>query len=90
MTNRAPIPFRYKFRMRLYRSADGGFMWQWFLGVVSVQVLWRYRPFFDCWYPGTRVSSFSLGWIPWRVEAGQLLPMWTVWERQVAEGVTGR
>jgi ABC-type polysaccharide/polyol phosphate export permease len=86
MNQKRWIPFWRKFLIRKYRDDGGGFLWTMLAGFAVIQVQWKYPK--DLWahYDTSglpRVTSVSVGFIPWKIEPGGSFQSKTLFSREI-------
>lgn len=73
------VPFREKFRVRggYHR---GRFYLQILFGFVNIRIARRW----DIYYSVSSVlhSQILIGWIPWRIRVGEVMPCWSLFHRE--------
>lgn len=66
----ARVPWSLKFKIDRFLN-EGGWCFRFMFGVLFVAFYWKYTHFWKYW---DKVSGVSIGYIPWRIKEGDLMP----------------
>jgi hypothetical protein len=77
------VPFRKRFRFQFERKGER-FYFHLLLGIAVLYVSRRW----GYWDGSPQFSEVAIGWIPWRIREGGVLPCWKPYYREYPEQQT--
>ena len=75
-----PVPFKKRFK---FNFEIKGFYFHLMLGFIVVYVShkWAYIPEIG----DPKISEIAIGWIPWNIQEGEVIPAWKPYHREYRE-----